>query len=119
MLREDLCLSQHLKNFQLCCLDHGRRVVYNEAVISSSDRYDVRILAVDDDPFIRDMLRHIIDSWGLATLATAESAERAILMITREETPFDCLLIDMRMLGVSGEELCSWVRTLPEYADTP
>jgi len=79
----------------------------------------VRILAVDDDPFIRDMLRHILDSWGLATLATAESAERAILMITREETPFDCLLIDMRMLGVSGEELCSWVRTLPEYADTP
>jgi CheY-like chemotaxis protein len=65
------------------------------------------------------MLRHIIGSWGLATLTTVESAERAILMITREETPFDCLLIDMRMLGVSGEELCSWVRTLPEYADTP
>ena len=79
----------------------------------------MKILAVDDDSFIRDMLGHIIGSWGLATLTTAESAERAILMITREEKPFDCLLIDMRMLGVSGEELCSWVRTLREYADTP
>jgi CheY-like chemotaxis protein len=79
----------------------------------------VKILAVDDDSFIRDMLTHIIGSWGLATLTTAESAEKAVLVISREKQPFDCLLIDMRMLGVSGEELCSWIRTLPEYKDTP
>jgi CheY-like chemotaxis protein len=81
--------------------------------------WDVKILAVDDDPFIRDMLTHIIGSWGLATLTTAESAEKAILVISREKQLFDCLLIDMRMLGVSGKELCSWVRTLPDYKDTP
>jgi CheY-like chemotaxis protein len=79
----------------------------------------VKILAVDDDLFIRDMLTHIIGSWGLATLTTAESAEKAVLVISRETQPFDCLLIDMRMLSVSGERLCSWVRTLPEYKDTP
>lgn len=79
----------------------------------------MKILAVDDDLFIRDMLTHIIGSWGLATLTTAESAEKAVLVISRETQPFDCLLIDMRMLSVSGEKLCSWVRTLPEYKDTP
>lgn len=79
----------------------------------------MKILAVDDDPFIRDMLTHVIGSWGLATLTTAESAEKAVLVISREAQPFDCLLIDMRMLSVSGEQLCSWVRTLPEYKDTP
>lgn len=79
----------------------------------------MKILAVDDDSFVRDMLVHIIESWGLATLSTVGSAERAVSVISREEPPFDCLLIDMRMFGISGEELCSWVRTIPAYKDTP
>jgi CheY-like chemotaxis protein len=79
----------------------------------------LKILAVDDDPIIRHLVKNVVAYWGYADLTTAESGERAVQVITQESLPFDCMLIDMRMPGVSGGELCSWVRKLSKYKQTP
>lgn len=79
----------------------------------------LKVLAVDDDPIIRELIRHVVTSWGYADLTIAESGEQAVELVDKEARPFDCLLIDMKMAEMSGAELCSWVRKLSEYEDTP
>ena len=62
---------------------------------------DTTVWIVDDDPSIRNSLRWLIESIGLA-VRTCESAEE--LLRAYEDTP-GCLVTDLRMPGMSGLEL--------------
>ncbi|SHF83850.1 Response regulator receiver domain-containing protein [Loktanella atrilutea] len=79
----------------------------------------MKILVVDDDPFILQLINLTLASAGYADVTFLEDAGQAAPVILRATPAFDCMLIDMRMPGVTGEALCSWVRTLPEHKDTP
>jgi len=73
-----------------------------------------RILAVDDDPFIRTLLVETL-AWEGYQMLTARSGEEALKVIHREGLPH-LAIVDINMPGISGLELCQSIHT---YADLP
>jgi len=67
----------------------------------------MRVLIVDDDPFIRDSLFEILSAYRFR-VRCADGACAALAAI-RQEVP-DLLLCDLNMPGLSGFELLSAVR---------
>jgi two-component system, OmpR family, phosphate regulon response regulator PhoB len=66
-----------------------------------------RVLLVDDDAEIRDVVAAMLDSVGLVVSAT-ESAEDALTLLTSEV--FDLLVLDWNLPGMSGVDLCRALR---------
>ncbi|NCD25011.1 MAG: sigma-54-dependent Fis family transcriptional regulator [Deltaproteobacteria bacterium] len=62
---------------------------------------NITILVVDDDPGHRHMLTTLLADWGYV-LEGAASGEEAVALC--RERPFDLLLMDVRMAGMSGIE---------------
>lgn len=79
----------------------------------------MRILAVDDDPTILDMLRDYLTPKQGFDLVCAESAEEALGVIEATSNPFDSFLLDIMLPGVNGIELCGNIRGLQTYKSTP
>ena len=71
------------------------------------------ILVVDDDDVIRDTLCELLS--GEYACQTADTAEQALTKLKAQ--PFDVVLTDISMPGLTGMELLGRVRRL--YPDTP
>jgi putative two-component system response regulator len=69
-----------------------------------------RILIVDDDPLVRDTMRDYVEHLGY-TVRGAGSAEEALGAIAKQ-TP-DLILLDVRMPGITGIELCRQLKADP------
>ncbi len=65
------------------------------------------ILITDDDKVHRTMLKTLIKSWGYEAFET-DDGDKAVQMI--EKRPFDLVLMDIRMIKVSGIEALSMIR---------
>ena len=68
----------------------------------------MRILIVDDEADLREILQFNIQSWGYDTLC-AESAESALEIIRSGES-VDLILLDVMLPGMSGFKLASIIR---------
>ena len=68
----------------------------------------MRILVVDDEADLREILQFNIQSWGYKTLC-AESAESALEIIRSGES-VDLILLDVMLPGMSGFKLASIIR---------
>lgn len=79
----------------------------------------MRILAVDDDEFILELLVAMLEAHGYNDVTQAISGEDAIRKIAAAGTPFDCFMFDIQMPGMDGIELCKTVRGMDTYRDTP
>ncbi len=79
----------------------------------------MRILAVDDDSFILELVTMMAARAGFLDVSTAMSGEIALDMINEGHDRFDCLLLDISMPGMDGIELCARVREMPVYSKTP
>ncbi len=79
----------------------------------------MKILAVDDDPFILELFPSIFEQVDLTDVHTAASGADALAAIKAAETPFDCMMLDVAMPQMDGIELCRNIRTLPGYSDKP
>lgn len=79
----------------------------------------MKILAVDDNPDILEILEMMACSIGFTDVSTALSGEIALNILKNCEVSFDCLLLDINMTGMDGIELCKLVRTMPAYRKTP
>ena len=77
-------------------------------MIQSSAVKAARILAVDDESGIREFLDRTLQLVGHHT--TVAGSGRAALAIAESEEPFDLLLTDLRMPGISGDELARRIR---------
>ena len=78
----------------------------------------IRILIADDHPVVRKGLRMAIEEdAGLAIVAEAAEGEAALALI--ETLLPQVAVLDVDMPNMSGFELCTKVRTLPQYAKTP
>ncbi len=75
-----------------------------------------RILAVDDDATALNALRQILSQKGydVTTAVNGPDALRAF-----QEAPFDLVILDVVMPGMSGYEVCREIRKDPRAKDTP
>ncbi len=61
-----------------------------------------RVLIVDDEPRLRDLLLDVIPAMGFGAVA-ARSAEEALRQL--EADPFEIIMLDLRLPGMDGMEL--------------
>lgn len=66
-------------------------------------RLDARILLVDDDASVRDLLRETLESVGFVVKACGDGVE-ALEAWMAAEHPFDLVLLDLVMPGMNGAE---------------
>lgn len=79
----------------------------------------MRLLAVDDEPSILELLTAFLETEDDNEIETASSGAAALAVIEAAETPFDCILIDIQMPEMNGISLCENIRALPGYFDVP
>lgn len=79
----------------------------------------LRILAVDDDALVRDLLPKIAAEAGCPDITLANSGMQALEILATSSTSFDCLLLDINMPELDGIELCKRIRKIPAYRDIP
>lgn len=75
------------------------------------------ILIVDDNPDIAFMIQEKIRSFIGGRIRLAESGEEGLAAIQQE--PPDLLLLDIRMPGTDGFEVCRLLKASPETAGIP
>ena len=78
--------------------------------------YSARVLIVDDDLDIREVVTAMLEAVGL-TVVPVGSAEEALERVRSE--PFDLLVFDWNLPQMSGVELCRVVRRDPTIASLP
>ncbi|MFT6090565.1 response regulator [Sulfitobacter sp.] len=79
----------------------------------------MRILAVDDDPTILDMLSNYLTVEQGFDLFCAEDAEQALVLVNKTRPDFDCFLLDIMLPGMDGIMLCAELRKLKQHQKTP
>lgn len=79
----------------------------------------MKILAVDDDENIRDLLEVSVMAETGHEIVTAESGPEAIRIIKAADRPFDCFLLDIQMPVMNGITLCEKIRRTHGYRQTP
>ncbi|WP_170381615.1 response regulator [Ruegeria atlantica] len=79
----------------------------------------MRILAVDDDPSILELLNSVLAAFGYKDVVTARSGSDALEILSNPSEVFDCLLLDVQMPNMNGITLCEEARKIPGYMYTP
>jgi len=79
----------------------------------------MRILLIDDDPAIRELVAQFLSLSAKYDVHAVQSARDALVEVRDAEVPFDCFLIDIQMPGVDGVTLIKFIRENEEYEDTP
>jgi DNA-binding response OmpR family regulator len=69
------------------------------------------VLVVDDEPIVRDVVVRYLERDGHRTLQAANGDEARLLL---EREPPSLVVLDVMLPGVSGLELCRWLRARSE-----
>ncbi len=69
-----------------------------------------KILIVEDDPAVRDVVNHALSREGMSTVAV-EDGEVALERLRREVEPFDLVVLDIMLPGMDGISVCREIRT--------
>jgi two-component system phosphate regulon response regulator PhoB len=89
-------------------------------LLTSSGRFPVaqsaRVLLVDDDGDIRDVVGAMLEAVGL-TIEPVTNAEEALDRV--REKHFDLLVLDWSLPGMTGLDLCRKIRSEPSLASIP
>lgn len=80
-----------------------------------ADRERPLLLTADDDPEIRRILTRALKRLD-ADVIEAQDGEEALEKIITEEP--DLVVLDVMMPTLSGWEICKYIRSKPQYADT-
>ena len=79
----------------------------------------MKILAVDDDPIILELLVQFVTALGGHEITTALSGKEAIETLKQQNSKFDCCLFDIQMPEMDGIALTKKLRATAKYADMP
>lgn len=79
----------------------------------------MRILAVDDEPLFLELLEAALRDLGFTDVTPIYSAKEALRELEAGKKGFDCILLDIRMPGMSGVELCRNIRAIAGHKRTP
>ncbi len=85
----------------------------------TDQRPTLRILAVDDDRFILDLIAVICAEAECFDITAVESSDEALRLLDHPDKTFDYLLFDINMPGMNGIELCRRTRQMSCYRHTP
>ena len=69
-----------------------------------------KILIVEDDPAVRDVVKHALSREGMETLAAGDG-ETALERLRGEAEPFDLVVLDVMLPGMDGINVCREIRT--------
>ncbi|WP_372919672.1 PleD family two-component system response regulator [Salegentibacter sp.] len=75
-----------------------------------------KILVVDDDSGIGEMLKTLLEFYGYEVIVTEKPLETQDLILQHN---IDIVLLDMLISGVNGTDVCAEIRENPETQDTP
>jgi CheY-like chemotaxis protein len=75
------------------------------------------VLVVDDNPTNRRILRRQLEGWGMG-VTEAGDGDTAISIVDRGQH-FDVAVIDMKMPGMSGQDLAAHLRSSPDTRHLP
>ncbi len=79
----------------------------------------MRILAVDDDTHILEVLEAVLLDSGYREVVTTASPLDALKIATNSPKIFDCLLLDIQMPDMDGITLCRRMRMIRGYEEIP
>ncbi len=68
-----------------------------------------KILIVEDDPAVRDVVEHALSREGMETL-TLGDGEAALERLRRETVSFDLVVLDVMLPGMDGISVCREIR---------
>jgi two-component system alkaline phosphatase synthesis response regulator PhoP len=74
-----------------------------------------RVLVVDDDQDIVDLLKYVLEKDGFKVRTEVDS-ERALKTASRFRP--DLIILDIMMDGINGIDLCKELRSRPQFKDT-
>ncbi len=77
---------------------------------------EARILIVEDDPALAELLRYNLESAGFNALVEADGDEAVATVRHREP---DVIVLDWMIPSLSGIDVCRRVRAMPERSETP
>jgi len=75
-----------------------------------------KIMMVDDDKLVTELLQKLLKSDGFDTVTTNDSS--AALELAKAESP-DIFLLDLMMPQPDGFRLCRMLREIPQFIHTP
>jgi DNA-binding response OmpR family regulator len=93
---------------------HSRRAqpTVKVCAISATDNPAVStVLVVDDEPIVRDVVVRYLERDGYKTLEAASGDEAQGLL---ERESLSLIVLDVMLPGISGLELCRWIRLRSE-----
>ena len=75
-----------------------------------------KILVVEDDRVMSRVFRFVLERADLE-VTICHSARKAVAIL--EDNQFDVIMTDFQMPGMTGEELCRYIRGCVRHADVP
>ena len=73
---------------------------------------DIRIMVLDDEPFMLKLLARMLTNLGFASVSTCDNGRGALALIDNIQSPTDLILLDINMPEMDGVE---FVRHLVEH----
>ena len=93
-------------------------MAYGNALVQlEAHLLEKRILLVDDEAELADMVRAILRAAGFSNVSIAHSGEEALKAVAAQ--PFDLFVLDVMMPGIDGLQLLARLRALPATAEVP
>jgi CheY-like chemotaxis protein len=105
-----------VRRCQICGFPVGTGLVLESEPVGESAAPEVKILCVDDDVLIREMLGDILRFRGY-TVITASDGELGLEAVARDHP--DLILLDVMMPGLDGFEVCRRLKADPEHKQIP
>ncbi|MDQ2088796.1 response regulator [Marimonas arenosa] len=78
-----------------------------------------RVLVVDDEPSILELLSTALVALGGHDVSTASSGQEALKLMGEGRPRFDLVLLDIQMPEMNGVDVCARIRSTAGYRDTP
>lgn len=80
---------------------------------------EMRILVVDDDPIMIDVLSEFLPVEKGYTLYYHHSAECALNSLLEVVVPYDCIILDIMLPGMNGVKFCEILKKSKHYTSVP
>ena len=102
------------------CFGRAKELAVSDLRTEAGSIEAIRVLVADDNPAARETLSHYLKTFGFQ-VEQAESGQGAIdrLQAVIDAEPFDLLLVDGQMPGMSGVEVVRYLRNNDRLADMP